>query len=174
MEQISIIFSKSNKWYGVYSKLIMWAERVPYSHVAIKMIDSETKQTIIFQASGTIVNEVEESEFLSQEILIQEFKFDVSPDLKFSAKMYAISNLGKPYGTLSALGLAVVQVASWLGLKIKNPFSDGSRSFVCSEFIASLLKNVDNIDLPDTTDDMTPAKLFDVVKNLPSTLKSGN
>jgi hypothetical protein len=167
MEQISIIFSRASSETAIFSKLIMATEGTQYSHVAIRMKDSETGQIVYYQASHTMVNEMSEYEFLSQETIIDRFDFQVDYQIKVAAKTFAINNLGVPYGVLSILGLALVQAAKWIGISIHNPFKQNGQTYVCSQFVATMLETVDGVNLPENIDDITPADLYPIVQNLP-------
>lgn len=171
MEKTSIVFSKASTFFPIFSWLIMATEGTPYSHVAIKMIDDETNQVIYYQASHTLVNEMSEAQFLSQEKVVYSFDFQISPEVKKAAKTFAIDNLGKPYGVLSCVGLGLVQVCKWFGIKIHNPFRDAGATYICDQFIAALLVAVQNITLPMNINDMTPKDLYPVIANLPKVLQ---
>lgn len=170
MEQISIIFSKASTKFAVFSWAIMAVEKTPYSHVAIKMIDDETGQTVIYQASHTMVNEMSEEVFLAQEEIIDQFNFSVSPAVKKAVKTFAIANLGKPYGVLSIVGLAYVQALKLVNVNIHNPFKEVGQTYVCSQFVAAILKNCTNVMLDMPIDDITPKDLYPMVQKLPIAL----
>lgn len=167
MEKISIIFSTSTKKFNLFSRLIMWAEGSPYSHVAIRMDDNELDTYVIYQASHTIVNEMSEEQFLEQEIIIDEFWFDVDDRLKLIAKRFAVNNLGKPYGVFSILGLGLVYLCKAFRIKINNPFREAGKTYVCSQFVAALLNRTTNVILDEDINDITPKDLYKIVKSLP-------
>ena len=170
MEPISIVFSRASTKFPIFSWLIMLCQRTPYSHVAIKMVDSETGLIVFYQASHTMVNCMGESVFNSQETIIYQFDFQVDSSLKSQSKNFAIQRLGLPYGMLSILGLLLVQLASFIGIKISNPLKDEGKTYVCSEFVADLLRSVEGINLGMIPDDITPKDLYPIVKSLPQTL----
>lgn len=170
METISIVFSKSSGTFPIFSWLIMAAEQTPYSHVSIKMMDDEISQPVIYQASHTMVNEMSETEFLSQETVVYSFDFQVSPAVKQNIKKFAINQLGVSYGILSIIGLAYVQIVAWFGKKIDNPFKENGQTYVCSQFIASVLEACTNVSISEPINDITPKDMYGIVKNFPATL----
>lgn len=170
MEKLTIIFSRSSSKIPVFSWLIMATEGTNFSHVALRMIDSETNQPFYYQASHTMVNEMGEEQFLKQEIIVESYDFEITPEIKKSIKEFAIDNLGVPYGVISIIGLAIVQLAKWLGIKIKNPLSDEGKTYVCSELVATILSKKLNVVLPDNPDDITPKDLHAIVSKLPRVL----
>lgn len=145
----------------------MFTEKTPYSHVAIKMTDNSTNEVIYYQASHTMVNEMSEAEFLSQEKIVYSFDFNVDSSIKLAAQKFAIENLGVPYGTLSILGLAYVQSAKWLGFNVSNPFKDNGETYVCDQFIATMLIKVDGLILPKDINDLTPKDLYPIIQAMP-------
>jgi hypothetical protein len=171
MKTMSVVFSKSTSPYGVFSWLIMWAEKTPYSHVSIRIMDEETQLPVYYQASHTMVNCMGEPEWLSQEQIIYKFDYQVDDSIQKSVKAFSIGKLGVGYGVLSVFGLACVQIMKCFGKTINNPFKEVGATYVCSQFVAALLENanvpaLEQIDL----DNVTPADLYNIVKDLPLTL----
>jgi hypothetical protein len=167
MKNITITFSRSSVWYAVFSWAIMAAEGTPYSHVAIHMTDQETNQLLCYQASHTFVNCMSEPEFLAQEIVTNSFLFSVDDSIEADAKKFAESKLGVSYGTLGCAGLAIVQIASWFGIKMNNPMPD-TGTFWCSEFVAAILENADCLTSKEQLANLTPKDLFPLIKSLPA------
>lgn len=108
-----------------------------------------------------------EETFLAQETVVKEFDFQVSDDSFLTVQQFAIDNAGKPYGTKELLGLALVQLASFAGMKMHNPFKEAGSTWVCDQLIAELLATCENIVLPMPLDDMTPLDMFNLVSTLP-------
>jgi hypothetical protein len=168
MKQITITFSKSSSWYAVFSWAIMAAEGTPYSHVAIHMTDAETGNKMCYQASHAFVNEMSEPEFLGQEVVIDTFNFSVDDSIEKDIKTWAEARLGVPYGVLGCAGLAVVQIASWLGIKMNNPFKEIGETYWCSAYVAAALENADCLTSKENLNNMTPKDLFPLIKSLPA------
>jgi hypothetical protein len=74
---------------------------------------------------------------------------------------FAIDNAGIPYGIKNAFGLAIQRLAHLCGFKIKNPFSDGSKSYVCCEIAGYVLESFANVDLPQDLNEITLEQIYD-------------
>lgn len=169
MENLKIGFSKSSKKFAPFSWLIMASEKTPYSHVYVKFWSNSLNRWIIYQASHSAVNFMGEALFNSEEIIIEEFSFTVAKPVRDNMMNFCMDNVGRPYGKLSALGLAWVQIASYLGYSVHNPFREVGKTFVCSQLVATLLAN-SGVKLPVELDDMTPQDLYPIIKGLPSSI----
>lgn len=170
MKQITIGFSRACTTFPIFSWAIMAAQRTPYSHVYLKYQDEYLGQIMYYQASHTLVNSMSESVFLSQETPIYEFTFNVSDESFLACMKFAANQSGKPYGVLEICGLAFVEIGSFVGIKITNPFKDAGQTWICSELIAELLNQCENINLPTDLNDMTPKEMYELVNTLPKTL----
>ena len=144
----------------------MWGTKAPFSHVAIKMMDGDTDQTVYYQASGLMVNCVGEDEFLAAETIVCKKDVIVSDKVFKAGKSFAINQLGKPYNMMAILGFAWQILLSRVGIKINNPFKADGNQYVCSQFAAAFIDASENINLDVT--DMTPKTLFDSLKDLPA------
>jgi hypothetical protein len=162
MNNISIVFSKRSS-FSLFSSLIMLGLGTPFSHVAIKLIDGDTGQTVIYQASGLAVNCVSESEFLSQEVIIDQKDFQINDNKFIAGKAWAIAQLGKPYGVMAILGFALQIILGIVGIKINNPFKENGSSWVCSQLASGFLEVCEDIDLDLTN--MTPKALYSALIN---------
>ena len=61
-------------------------------------------------------------------------------DIPYSKVFWCMNQIGKEYSFKSILGFAIQILAKLLLRKeLKNPYQDGDKSFVCSEFIGRLL-----------------------------------
>lgn len=170
MKQITIGFSRASTKFPIFSWLIMLTQKTPYSHVYLKYTNDYADRVIYYQASHTLVNYMNESTFLGQEKVVEEYTFNVSNDAFKAVLQFAIDNAGKPYGTLSIIGLAVVQVAMLFGIKMHNPLKEAGGTWICDQLIAQLLVSSANVKLLMPLDDMTPADTYALVKTLPKNL----
>lgn len=170
MKQITIGFSKSTSKLAIFSWLILWTQKTPYSHVYLKYNDDYLNKNMIYQASHTLVNYMSLPVFLSQEDVIQEFTFNVS-DVVFKKWMeFAADNAGKPYGVLEIVGLALVGLLSLVNIKITNPFKDAGETWICDQLVAAGLNNCSNIKLPMPLNNMRPQDVYTLVSTLPKNL----
>lgn len=166
MKQISFIFSKRSV-FNVFSSLIIFGLKTPFSHVAIKMIDGDTGQMVYWQASGLAVNCVGEAEFLSKETIIYQKDLTISDSAFVTGKTFTINQLGKPYSILAILGFALQILFGMLYIKISNPFSFNGSQYVCSQLAAAYLDACEDINLDVTN--MTPLAFYQAIQSLPIT-----
>lgn len=145
----------------------MWGLKTPFSHVAVKMTDSDTNQIMYYQASGLSVNCVSEAEFLSVETIVKQKDVQVNEKAFIAGKSWALAQLGKPYSILAILGFASQILLGMIGIQIKNPFKATSNAYVCSQFAAVYIEECDNITLDVT--EMTPKALYCAISSLPDT-----
>ena len=164
MKNISIIFSKRTN-FNLFSTLIMWGLKTPFSHVAIKVADEGTGQAMIAQASGLSVNYVSEEEFLSVETVIYQKDIQVSDAVYLAGKKWINSQLGKPYNIAAIFGFALQILLGMIGIKISNPFKEDGSSYVCSQLAAAYISECEKISLDVTN--MTPLALYQVMPSLP-------
>jgi hypothetical protein len=170
MKQITIGFSKANTKFPIFSWLIMWALKTPYSHVYLKYTEDSLNREIYYQASHTLVNYMGHTTFLDQETVVQEFVFDVSDDNFIAIQQVAIDNAGKPYGISEIFGLAWVLICAKLGVKVNNPFKDAGTTWICDQLIMGILNECDNVQLPEDLNDMDPLDAYNLVVTLPKNL----
>jgi hypothetical protein len=170
MKQITIGFSRACTTFPIFSWVIMAVQRTPYSHVYLKYQDEYLSQTMYYQASHTLVNSMSESVFLSQETPVYEFIFNISDEMFLKTMQFAANQAGKPYGILEICGLALVELASGIGISIQNPFKDAGETWICDQLQAAILSQCENITLPMPLNDMTPKDMYNLVSTLPTNL----
>jgi len=170
MKQITIGFSKANTSFPIFSWLILWALKIPYSHVYLKYTDDYTERVVYYQASHDLVNYMGQSTFLGQETVIQEFVFNVSDTNMKTIRQFAIDQAGKPYGVMEIIGLAYVLICAKLGIKANNPFKDAGTTWICDQLVAGILSACDGVKLPTDVNNMTPLDVNNLVNTLPPNL----
>lgn len=138
---ITIGFSK-HKGFAPLSWLIMLCEGTPFSHAYIKVHSASLDRNIIYQATGAGVNFVGEQLFDQSAQVVYEFKIPLEKASHNKLLQWAVDNAGKPYGHMQMVGLGLVRLAKLLGLRIKNPFPNGTGSYVCCELVAAALEDV--------------------------------
>jgi len=148
--QIRIGFSKRDL---IFSKMLRWIEKRPYSHCYISYVHPLTGQTLVLQAAEWNIHTVTKENFqkIHKNVIIKEYEFDISSDLDITNVLTFVNKVsGNPYGYRQLLGMAIVKVIAFFGKSIKNPLGDGAKTMVCSEFCANVLKVgklIPNIDL---------------------------
>lgn len=148
--QLRIGFSERNL---LFSKLLRWIEKRPYSHCYVSYVHPITGQSLILQAAEWNIHTVTKENFqkIHKNVIIKEYLFDVPSDLDITNTLTFINKVsGNPYGYRQLFGMALVKLAGFFGKNIKNPLRDGLDTMVCSEFCANVLKVskiLPNIDL---------------------------
>jgi len=151
--KINIGFSKPKKHpFPIFSWAIRLVERTKYSHVYLNWHSKGADVDIYYQASGSSVHFSCES--VAKEKLETIYLYQIEIDRKRYRKLikFCMSNAGKDYGKKQIIGIAYSKFMCYItGKKVKNPFSDGRKSFVCSELVGALIEDVidkdTNLDL---------------------------
>jgi hypothetical protein len=163
-DKIIFGFSRPKGWFQPFSWAIRFFTWSDISHAYVKFYSAKYDRWLIYQASGLAVNFVGDTEFISKEIVVEEYELDISIETKNKAVQYAIDQCGKSYGMLQILGLLLVVLADRIGIAIPNILYNNN-TFVCSELAADVLLEIgkgQGID-PRVT---TPVKLRDFIANL--------
>ncbi len=122
--------------------LIRKAERTPYSHVYVRYWNPFIEEHVVLHAAGFNVHFSTLDRFLAEKnIIIQEYdipldsKDQLKAIIKFSTRM-----AGASYGSTQLLGMGWARILKGMTNKShKNPFKDGEKTMVCSEFVAHIL-----------------------------------
>lgn len=132
--KITIGFSKPKAHGMLFSKLIRLFEGTEYSHVFIKM---ETRYGIdvVYHASGSKVNFMNYELFTKQAIILDEFSFEIDRDTKDRILNFCFTYVGTDYGIKQIAGMAIARL-----FKLRNPFSDGLNTMVCTEVVGHILQ----------------------------------
>ena len=139
--KIAIGFSKRRK-FNPMSWLIQKCESTPFSHAYVRIPDKTTGKVLIFEATGTGVYFKGLEFFLEKSEIVEEYWFFLTPDEYKDGMSFAIDALGKKYGKMQLLGLALVRFLKLFGIRIRNPLSNGSRQYVCTELAGRFLVEV--------------------------------
>jgi hypothetical protein len=149
--------------FKMLSTVIMKAYSVPYSHSYVKLWSEKYQRNLIYQASSTMVNFMNQSSFDSHNTVVHEFEVEISEETRSKIMQFAIDNCGKPYGVKELLGIAWVRTNHWLGRDVKNPLRNKD-TFICSGLVAQIIVECLEIPLPKHVDDMTPEDVYNLLK----------
>lgn len=159
MDSITVGFSKPKTW-KPFSALIMLGFNIPYDHVYIKFHSNTFNRYLVYQASGLMVNFMGK-EFTDNNVIVDEFEIPITAENKIAMIQFAIDNAGKPYGIKEAFGMAIVRLVELLfKKKIKNPFGDGGKTYVCSELAGYIMDQYAGAKIPADLDYMTPLDIY--------------
>jgi hypothetical protein len=162
--QIQIGFSypkRSNPFSSVIR--LLFGSR--FSHVYVRFL-SDDFGDVVFQASGLAVNFMSFARFSEHNITVFEMPVTVPDDYKNEMYIYMMKTLGIPYGIRQAIGLGCVRVLELVGIRVRNPFSDRTATYVCSEVVGYVLQKFTHIKIPSdkTIDDLTPNDIYEIIK----------
>jgi len=141
-----------NKW---LSSIIMETEKRNYSHVFIKLLDQETGQWMIYQASQGFVNYQSFDKFLEKNVVQEEYELVLTNETYKNIKSYCNTLLGRRYGYLQIVNITIQKI-----LKTKNVkyFMDYDKTFICSELGYNVIRLTYPVVLVDQ-DNVTPSDL---------------
>lgn len=120
---------------GLFSSAIKFVTNSEVSHTYIRIPVPEYNDSMIFQASGLTVNYTNFNVFKEKSTVIEEYEIEVSEDIFAFGEMLRVMEAGKPYGMKEIFGLLWVLAMRGFGVKVKNPFRDGSSSYICVELV---------------------------------------
>jgi hypothetical protein len=142
MKKIIIGFSTSIKPFAPICWAIKQYQGTNYSHVYLRVQDSETLQQMIYQATGIGINCIYSQNFLQNNKIVAEFSIEIEDSIFLKIKEFINEQLGKPYSHLQYIDILLSDVYAFFDKQYKPKFSDGENSYICSEFIAYILEEI--------------------------------
>ena len=136
MRKITIGFSKPSH-FRIGAALIRIVEQTEFSHTYVKIGDD------IWQESLPKFNKVGVLDFQKDHIIVCAYILNVTDEQydKITEFCEYCLRLRIPYGTTQIVGMAIVRMINQLfHCKFKNPFADGPKTMVCSEFVGEVLE----------------------------------
>jgi hypothetical protein len=132
--KLEIMFTRPKKWMPI-SWLIGIIEGTKYSHCAIAYGDYDNK--LVVHSNSYRVNIETIDIFLKKRVLVDTLVISVRGKDFLKEVM---RHMGKQYGYLTIVGMGIQRLCNLFGWKIKNPFSDGDSTYVCSELVIHMLQ----------------------------------
>lgn len=120
---------------GIFSTLIKFITNSKVSHTYTRILIPEYNESMVFQASGFYVNYMNYKIFKEKSTVIEEYEIEVDDDTYQFAEMMRVMEAGKPYSIKEIIGLLWILIMRGFGIKVKNPFRDGSDSYICVELV---------------------------------------
>lgn len=154
----TIIVGFSHRPKNIISSAIGFFTNSKISHTYVRLPVPEYNTSVVFQAAGSNVHYMNIDHFKIKNEILYEFQVEVTPEQFIAAEKFRVFECGKPYGAMELVGFMAIVIASKFGLKIKNPFNDGTRSYVCSSVVCR------QIGLPDDAT-ISPQDLYQILKN---------
>lgn len=162
MQEYIIIGFSTHRTFNILSEIIKKVEHTDFSHVYIKLFSTSLDRYLIYQASGLSINFCGQATFYEKNKDIAQFLIAVTAEQKKAMLQLAVDLAGKPYGMKDLIGIGLVRFLAFFGKKIKNPFADGSKTYICSELAATLLVQL-GIPFEDL-DSTTPKDVYDTLR----------
>lgn len=131
MKKVTILYTQSKLPIPLFSWAVQLFTWNRISHVAIQ-VQLPGWEPVIYQASQKMTN------LMSMEVFNKRHKVLNTHDLLVPSNLYnnmihrMSQQLGKPYAMLQNIGIGISIMASWLGIKMKNPWKGGVN---CSELV---------------------------------------
>ena len=168
MDNIVVGFSKpiNRSWpFGyVFSWAIRIMENTEYSHAYIQWSSDWLERDIIYEASGSTVHFVVGHKFEKTAKTVFKYEIECSSEAKAKIIRKAMDYSNDPYGIKQVFGILIVRIARVFEKDIKNPFSDGNATWICSEIVMDLLEEL-GIDLSINQDNISPRDIQNFLEN---------
>ena len=139
MRKITIGFSTSRSKFAIGAIIIRIFEGTKFSHTYMEFRSDSLFRSMIYQASHGLVNFMNEQVFDKDNVIIESFEVQVTDDQYNQILAFCIDCAGVKYGKLELIGIGIARIKAKLGFAETNPFSDGPRTFVCSELMGYVL-----------------------------------
>lgn len=161
METVHIGFSYNKT--SVISKAIQLAENSKYSHVYIRRASKYGEY--VYQASGIAVNFMNINIFLKDNVIVEEYEFELTDEKKEKLLEFFVTYAGAGYELKSLFKLLYVVVGERVGLNVKVKTDEKQDSkFICSELAAFLCEQILDIDIPGDINFVTPKKINPIIR----------
>jgi hypothetical protein len=131
MTKVKIIYTKSKLRFALFSWLVRLFTWRKYSHVALEVTIPKFNP-MIYQASQSMTHLMSEEIFKKRHTIVKTHELLVPTNLYHNMITNMSNQLGQPYAMLQNIGIGLAIILSWIGIKIKNPWSGGLN---CSELI---------------------------------------
>lgn len=142
---IAVGFSR-HKGFAPLSWLIMKCEGTNFSHAYIRVRSESLDRNLIYHATGSGVYFIGEPAFEEHVTVAEEYELKVTDQTRKELLQWAVDTSGKPYGKMQLIGLGLKRLVKLVGISIKNPFGTGNKAYICTELVASALKEVKMLD----------------------------
>lgn len=166
---IIVGFSKpKNHIFPIFSWLIRLFEGgTKYSHVYVRWYSLGARVDACYEASGTQVHFVGKKVFDEKIQPVYEYQLEINRETYRKLLHFCMSNAGVKYGIKQVFGIAWQRLNKLLGRKVDNPFSDGNKSWICSELVAAIFIDVVGLEVSkeveNELDSASPKNIKDIL-----------
>jgi hypothetical protein len=165
--KLIIGFSKSKKKFPIASWVIRLYQGTPFSHIYIRVPFKEMGKfpsDRIVHASEGLIQHMSGTVFDTKHQVVEEFEFEISKELWTNIKHDDLhEKAGEPYSFAQNIGIVLVHMARWFGIRMTNPWKSG---WNCSEFALDVLMDVDPESFKHfDKNTVTPKDLYNKLKN---------
>jgi hypothetical protein len=127
---------------NVLSTMIMRLQGVNKSHSYIRHM-TQWDEEMVYEAHGLSAILRNKRFFDPANIVIEEYKVMVTPELKYKVMKKIMQRLGTPYSVWQLFAIAAKQLAKkYLKMNIKNIYPNGERGTICVESCAEILQEI--------------------------------
>jgi len=162
MKTLKIAFGRPRSKWAVGSYLIRWFEGAPFSHALIRWASDSLDRELVYEASHGYVHFMSGQRFDLDEEIVEEYELDYSDAAFTQAVQCCVDYAEAKYGYLQLFGMALERITG-----IRNPFRDGTQTFVCSELVGDVLKLHEGSLIDIDLELAGPKALRDCVAQLP-------
>lgn len=144
-----VVFSKRNV---IGSKILQWAEKIPFSHVSIA-IEIDTCRKEVYESVWPKSRMIDFKEWLTHYEVVEQYEFPIEDfGQLYAMKFFLKSKLRKWYSLgqilIMGIGFLSTPLNKWLSSKRWN----GSRALVCTELVGDFMQKFYGATFPETTD----------------------
>lgn len=164
MRKIKVVFTRPAS-FSFISLIFRLFEGTTYSHAALCLISTDLVN-LVAHSNRHNVHVNTEKYFNKIYTTLESLEFEIS-DEKYDYLVAEISKYeGAIYGYLNIFGIFISRVAKFFGIRMRNIFSDKSKTFFCSEFVYQMLHEI-GFNLKDFDSELDgPRKLFEILKGI--------
>lgn len=142
------------------SSIIKAVEGSNFSHIYIRKVSRYGEY--VYQASGLQVNFMNIDIFLKENIIVEEYEFEISEEKKDLLIAFFMKYCGTSYGIKALFQILLLILCKRLNIPFQLK-GDGTKTFVCSELGALLCKEILEIEIEGDIDFITPKYLRPII-----------
>ena len=155
MRKVTIGFSKPNT-FKIGAELEKLWTNSPYSHVYVRYHDDQNRD-VVFQASHGSVHPQLYVNFLSDNIMIDEFSMDFTDQEYQNMRDFYYNKMGELYAYNDLAVIFLYDCLIRLGIKFNDLSVPG---YICSSLVAAMMKEVKGVKFDKPENLMRPDDVY--------------